>query len=69
MRSVIFTPTHQFPTGTALAPERRQALVGWANHGDGTIIEDDYDASSPTTAIRWARCKGWLRTGSRYSGR
>ena len=44
MRAVILTPTHQFPTGIALAPERRQALVGWANHGDGTIIEDDYDA-------------------------
>ena len=41
---MILTPTHQFPTGTALAPERRQALVAWADERDATIIEDDYDA-------------------------
>jgi GntR family transcriptional regulator / MocR family aminotransferase len=44
VRAVILTPTHQFPTGTALAPERRQALVSWACERDATIIEDDYDA-------------------------
>ncbi|HJS95940.1 MAG TPA: PLP-dependent aminotransferase family protein [Solirubrobacteraceae bacterium] len=44
VRAVILTPTHQFPTGTALAPERRQALVRWANEHDATIVEDDYDA-------------------------
>jgi GntR family transcriptional regulator/MocR family aminotransferase len=44
VRAVILTPTHQFPTGTALASERRQALVAWANESDATIIEDDYDA-------------------------
>jgi GntR family transcriptional regulator/MocR family aminotransferase len=44
VRAVILTPTHQFPTGTALAPERRQALVAWATARDATIIEDDYDA-------------------------
>jgi GntR family transcriptional regulator / MocR family aminotransferase len=44
VRAVILTPTHQFPTGTALAPERRQALVAWANEREATIIEDDYDA-------------------------
>ena len=44
LRAVILTPTHQFPTGTALAPERRQALVAWANERDGIIVEDDYDA-------------------------
>jgi GntR family transcriptional regulator/MocR family aminotransferase len=43
-RAVILTPTHQFPTGTALAPERRQALVMWANGREATIVEDDYDA-------------------------
>jgi GntR family transcriptional regulator/MocR family aminotransferase len=43
-RAVILTPTHQFPTGTALAPERRQAIVAWASERDATIIEDDYDA-------------------------
>jgi GntR family transcriptional regulator/MocR family aminotransferase len=44
LRAVILTPTHQFPTGTALAPERRQALVAWAAERDALIIEDDYDA-------------------------
>ena len=44
VRAVILTPTHQFPTGTALAPERRQALVAWAQQRDGVVIEDDYDA-------------------------
>ena len=42
--AVILTPTHQFPTGTALASDRRQALVSWANQRQATIIEDDYDA-------------------------
>ena len=44
VRAVILTPTHQFPTGTVLAPERRQALVRWADDLDAMIIEDDYDA-------------------------
>ena len=43
-RAAILTPTHQFPTGVALAPERRQALVRWATERDGILIEDDYDA-------------------------
>lgn len=43
-RAVILTPTHQFPTGIALASERRQALVRWANEQEATIVEDDYDA-------------------------
>ncbi len=42
--AVLLTPAHQFPTGIVLAPERRQALVEWANANDGTILEDDYDA-------------------------
>ncbi|HYB31325.1 MAG TPA: PLP-dependent aminotransferase family protein [Solirubrobacteraceae bacterium] len=44
VRAVVLTPTHQFPTGTALASERRQALVAWANEHDAIIVEDDYDA-------------------------
>ncbi|MBV9944011.1 MAG: PLP-dependent aminotransferase family protein [Solirubrobacterales bacterium] len=42
--AVILTPTHQFPTGVALASERRQALVAWAQARGAMIIEDDYDA-------------------------
>ncbi|GAA3141655.1 PLP-dependent aminotransferase family protein [Nonomuraea roseoviolacea] len=43
-RAVVLTPAHQCPTGVALAPSRRQALVAWARERDATIIEDDYDA-------------------------
>jgi len=43
-RALVITPTHQFPTGVALAPERRRALVRWAIEQDAMVIEDDYDA-------------------------
>jgi GntR family transcriptional regulator / MocR family aminotransferase len=43
-RALVITPTHQFPTGVALAPERRRALVKWAIEHDAMVIEDDYDA-------------------------
>ena len=41
---VVVTPAHQFPTGAVLSPERRAALIEWAERGDRLIIEDDYDA-------------------------
>jgi GntR family transcriptional regulator/MocR family aminotransferase len=43
-RAVILTPAHQSPTGVVLAPERRHALLKWANACEGFIVEDDYDA-------------------------
>jgi len=43
-RVVVTTPAHQAPTGVVLAPERRHALVEWANAVDGFVVEDDYDA-------------------------
>jgi GntR family transcriptional regulator / MocR family aminotransferase len=43
-RAAIVTPAHQSPTGVALAPERRHALLAWARACDGLIIEDDYDS-------------------------
>ncbi|RAG86838.1 PLP-dependent aminotransferase family protein [Streptacidiphilus pinicola] len=43
-RAVAVTPAHQWPTGVALAPERRLALLAWARACDGYVIEDDYDA-------------------------
>jgi GntR family transcriptional regulator/MocR family aminotransferase len=42
--AVVLTPAHQFPTGVALAPERRAALLEWARRSDAIIVEDDYDA-------------------------
>lgn len=41
--AVIVTPAHQFPTGAGLSPRRRAALIEWAQHNDGLIVEDDYD--------------------------
>ncbi len=43
-RAALLTPAHQFPTGSALAPERRESVVAWARAVDGLVIEDDYDA-------------------------
>jgi GntR family transcriptional regulator/MocR family aminotransferase len=42
--AVFVTPAHQSPTGVALAPERRAALLDWAGATGGLVIEDDYDA-------------------------
>jgi GntR family transcriptional regulator / MocR family aminotransferase len=41
--AVVVTPAHHCPTGVALSPARRGALVQWARAG-GLVIEDDYDA-------------------------
>jgi len=43
-RVVVVTPAHQYPTGMALSPGRRTALLQWARDVDGLVIEDDYDA-------------------------
>jgi len=40
---VLSTPAHQCPTGVALSPARRGALIAWARAG-GLVVEDDYDA-------------------------
>ena len=42
--AVLVTPAHQFPTGVVLSPERRAALLEWAERRDALVVEDDYDA-------------------------
>jgi GntR family transcriptional regulator/MocR family aminotransferase len=42
--AALVTPAHQSPTGVVMAPERRTALVAWAEEHDAIVIEDDYDA-------------------------
>jgi GntR family transcriptional regulator/MocR family aminotransferase len=42
--SVYVSPAHQFPTGVVLTPERRAALIEWADQAGALILEDDYDA-------------------------
>lgn len=56
-RAVFLTPSHQFPTGSTLALDRRLALVEWANSNNAWIIEDDYDsefhyAGRPTACVQ-----------------
>ncbi|MFG2880391.1 PLP-dependent aminotransferase family protein [Streptomyces sp. NPDC048337] len=41
--AVLLTPAHQFPTGAALTPARRAAVVDWARITGGLVLEDDYD--------------------------
>ncbi|MFD7653613.1 PLP-dependent aminotransferase family protein [Actinosynnema sp. NPDC059797] len=41
--AVLLTPAHQYPTGGALHPERRAAVVDWARAERGLVLEDDYD--------------------------
>jgi GntR family transcriptional regulator/MocR family aminotransferase len=55
--AVLVTPAHHFPTGVVMAPERRAALVAWAERTGGVIVEDDYDAEhrydrSPVGAVQ-----------------
>ncbi len=42
--AAIVTPAHQTPTGVVLTPERRLALLQWAEQVSGVVIEDDYDS-------------------------
>jgi GntR family transcriptional regulator/MocR family aminotransferase len=42
-RAVLVTPAHQMPLGAVLAPERRAALLDWAERHDALVVEDDYD--------------------------
>ncbi|HWK25846.1 MAG TPA: PLP-dependent aminotransferase family protein [Solirubrobacter sp.] len=42
--AILLTPAHQFPTGVVLSPERRAALLDWAERRGALIVEDDYDA-------------------------
>ena len=42
--AVVVTAAHQYPTGGVLPPDRRAALLAWAEERPGVIIEDDYDA-------------------------
>lgn len=43
-RLVYTTPSHQYPTGTVLGMQRRQALIERAKAHGALIIEDDYDS-------------------------
>ncbi len=55
-RVAYVTPSHQFPTGVVLAPDRRQNILAWARRQGAYILEDDYDGelrygSAPARAL------------------
>jgi GntR family transcriptional regulator/MocR family aminotransferase len=41
--ALLLTPTHQFPLGVPLAPDRRRRAADWAAAAGAVIVEDDYD--------------------------
>ena len=57
---IYVTPSHQYPLGSVLSAQRRQALLDVAGTTGAWIIEDDYDsefrhAGSPTLAMQGMR--------------
>src|SRR4051812_25509652 len=67
--ALLVTPAHQFPTGVVLAPERRAAVLAWADERDAFVFEDDYDAEfrydrAPVGALQGLRPDRVLYAGS-----
>lgn len=42
-RVIYVTPSHQFPLGMPMSPQRRAALLEYAAAKNAVVIEDDYD--------------------------
>ncbi|GIE84952.1 MocR-like pyridoxine biosynthesis transcription factor PdxR [Actinoplanes regularis] len=69
-RIVYVTPSHQFPLGPVLSPERRRRLLDWARRRQAAIVEDDYDSefrfgSRPLEPLRALdRCERVLYVGT-----
>jgi len=61
---VVLTPSHQFPLGGAMSPERRIDFITWAEKSNSWIIEDDYDSE-----FRYAGKSIPALTGLDWSGR
>lgn len=43
-RLAVLTPSHQYPLGGAMSPNRRLEFLAWATSQDAWIVEDDYDS-------------------------
>ncbi|WP_120499382.1 PLP-dependent aminotransferase family protein [Roseovarius sp. EL26] len=43
-RLVVLTPSHQYPMGGAMTPNRRLEFIQWADAQNAWIVEDDYDS-------------------------
>lgn len=58
-RLLYVTPAHQYPSGVAMSPWRREAWLRWAQRSGGYLIEDDYDSDfyfdgAPLPAVKAA---------------
>ncbi|WP_313454846.1 PLP-dependent aminotransferase family protein [Pseudomonas sp.] len=62
-RLAYVTPAHQYPTGVTLSLARRLALLEWAEHRNGWIIEDDYDGEYRYTGAPLAPLAALDRAG------
>lgn len=67
--AVVLTPSHQYPFGVALAPDRRAEVVEWATRTDAVIVEDDYDGElrydrDPVGALQGLAPDSVIQTGS-----
>lgn len=40
----VLTPSHQYPLGGAMSPNRRLDFLAWAQKNEAWIIEDNYDS-------------------------
>lgn len=54
---ICVTPSHQFPLGVAMSPQRRHALLAHARGAGAVVVEDDYDGEfrfdgAPLSALR-----------------
>ncbi len=70
--AVVLAPAHQYPTGTVLAPGRRNELIAWARRHGTVIVEDDYDAEyrydrEPIAALQGLApdCVAYIGTASK----
>ena len=66
--AVLVTAAHQYPTGGVLPADRRMALIDWAEHRDGLIVEDDYDAEFRYDREPIGTIKGLCQDHVVYSG-
>nr|WP_264193797.1 PLP-dependent aminotransferase family protein [Methylobacillus caricis] len=62
-KMAYITAAHQCPIGVTLSLERRLELLAWANQGQATIIEDDYDSEFRFDGIPLAPIKSLDSTG------
>lgn len=76
--AVLVTPTHQYPTGVLMPPNRRRALVDTSSVARRWVVEDDWDshlgppgvpsamqALSPETVVTMGSLSKYLAPGLR----